>query len=208
MIYRGSLLVVLAWGLVFTSCSGSEFASGDGGTKAASSKNKQSKDDPPDTDDKDDDKDGDKNGDQTNTETDTDTDSDADKADDDKPKAGDIVNEDQAACLLEKGDDFRILFVLDNSGSTTKTDPQNIRKSASLKLVDQFTDFVKANPKVRFRTATVAVHGTATGNGAANQPGEGATPGPNGWVDLHRRLQGGRQSARGRWGQGRGEEAA
>lgn len=85
--------------------------------------------------------------------------------------AGALVTEDEASCLLRKGDNFRILFVLDNSVSTRNTDPTNIRREAGLRLIDQFTDFVKANPKAIFKAGTVGFNNKAV-------------PGANAWVKL------------------------
>jgi hypothetical protein len=85
----------------------------------------------------------------------------SDSAGDTSGVAGALVTEDEASCLLRKGDNFRILFVLDNSASTQSTDPANIRREAGLRLVDQFTDFVKANPKAIFKTGAVGFHNRA-----------------------------------------------
>jgi hypothetical protein len=75
--------------------------------------------------------------------------------------AGALITEDEASCLLRKGDNFRILFVLDNSLSTKSTDPANVRLEAGLRLIDKFTDFVKANPKATFKTGTVGFNNKA-----------------------------------------------
>lgn len=85
--------------------------------------------------------------------------------------AGGIVTESEATCLLKKGDDFRIVFAFDNSKSTNSTDPNNIRRAAALRLVDQFADFAAANPRTSFKAATVAFNSTAT-------------TGAHGWVEL------------------------
>src|SRR4051812_20642048 len=112
MLVKWSLTALLGLSLTFLGCSSSNFAGSAGGTKNApnTEKNEDGQDDvgQPDGADVGDTDEADPDAGGTNEE----------EAKADKPKAGDLVNETQAACLLSKGDDFRVLFVLDNSGST------------------------------------------------------------------------------------------
>lgn len=124
--------------------------------------------------------DGDGDDDDEKTETDSDKGVDAADADDEDTesdaKAGSLVNQDEAECLLKKGDNFRILFTLDNSGSTEHSDPSNVRRTAALRLVEQFTDFVKANPAAKFSVASLGFSSTTQ-------------PGSHGWMKLNEASQ-------------------
>lgn len=86
-------------------------------------------------------------------------------------KAGALVEASDATCLLDKAEHYRILLVLDSSGSTGKTDPANIRRQAGLQLTAQFTDYVTANPQASVDMAIVDFSETAR-------------IGNNGWVRL------------------------
>jgi Mg-chelatase subunit ChlD len=150
-VFSGAL-VIMGW---LAACNNSEFGGNSGraaGGDPDKDKGKRQSDD--------DDQDGDKEPRPSGSPSDPGRDDNLGKSDNatgqDVASGGALVSEDEATCLLKKGDDFRILFVFDNSGSTESTDPTNIRGQAALRLVDQFTDFVKSNPKATFKTATLA----------------------------------------------------
>lgn len=78
-----------------------------------------------------------------------------------KGKAGELVEASEASCLLDKAEHYRILLVMDSSGSTGKTDPTNIRRQAALQLTAQFTDYVTANPTASVDLAIIDFSETA-----------------------------------------------
>lgn len=89
----------------------------------------------------------------------------------DTGNAGGLINQDEATCLLKKGNQFRLVIIFDNSLSTGKTDPGNIRVTAAMQVIDQFSDFVAANPGTSARVVSMDFAGHAV-------------VGANGWVDL------------------------
>lgn len=89
----------------------------------------------------------------------------------DTANAGGLINQDEATCILKKGNQFRLVIIFDNSLSTGKTDPRNIRVTAAMQVIDQLSDFVAANPGTSARVVSMDFAGHAE-------------VGRNGWVEL------------------------
>ena len=87
------------------------------------------------------------------------------------PAGGLLVNQGQADCLLKKADRFNISIVFDNSGSTTTTDPANVRQQSALQFAKKFVEFVSLNPKADVRISAIKFAKTTT-------------RGPHVWVKL------------------------